>query len=462
MTEDAPRRSNPWPFVAISILVLLLAAFLYLRLSRKEARPAPVDTTRKTPDSQPDRKTPVLDEKENERRILVDQAKTALKEGRLEDAAEALAKAKEIRPADDLDEVSKGVETERKKIQEAQERDREMAIAIEKLSASWHDQWKKEQHWDQAWAAVGELLKRYPEVEKDTAFERIRNDVATSRSESAKVYQSFVDDAKRLQEKGEIAAALEKLQRALLYYPERADDVAKLRGAWETAIQDKDMVRIADLEAIVGDDAIEDERPKRKYTGKAFRIDRYEVTNEEYAAFLAAVPDHPAPKHWKGRRVPGNMAKIPVAGVSLLDAEAFAKWARKRLPTADEWEKAARFLDGRTYPWGDEFTPPGSGEFYANSYEYWQHHKEKAVPFPLPVGSFPNGKSGFEVYDMAGNVWEWTSTRVTVERDGQKVEMAVLKGGSYLTSKEALRCSNRLVDEIEFDHVDYGFRCVRD
>jgi serine/threonine protein kinase len=126
--------------------------------------------------------------------------------------------------------------------------------------------------------------------------------------------------------------------------------------------------------------------PQASLTLPAFYVDATEVSNEEYRRFATAT----------GRAVPDSVqaaaANEPVAMVSQLDAAAYAAWAGKRLPTEQEWEKAARGTDGRPFPWGT--TPWTDG-----------------VPDHLqPVDSFPDRRSPVGAYNMAGNVWEWTSS----------------------------------------------------
>jgi len=117
----------------------------------------------------------------------------------------------------------------------------------------------------------------------------------------------------------------------------------------------------------------------------AFYIDKTEVSNAAYGEFCKQTQrDLP-------RDFPENKPDYPVVNVSILDAQAFVKWAQKRLPTAREWEKAARGLDGRLFPWGNQPDPAranvGTG----------------AV---LPVTALPNGESPFHALNMVGNVWE--------------------------------------------------------
>ncbi|MBI2899076.1 MAG: SUMF1/EgtB/PvdO family nonheme iron enzyme [Planctomycetes bacterium] len=453
------RASSPWPFVAISVLILLLAAFLYLRMSRKDRAPGPLDVrpVATTKDAEA-----TADPRGSERAGLLEKARSSLDDGRIDDAASALAEARKIRPGDDIERIEGELVRLRAKAQEEEEQ-RRAALALGELKKNWEETWKPKYLWDQAAAAAGEFLKAHPKAANDPDFEALRREIERNRREHDEAYRMNLDAARKLHQEGRTAQALQKLLLAIQFYPERAGEIDALRAEWESSLLDKEMVRITDVEVWIGSDEVDDEKPKRRFRGKPYKIDRYEVTNEEYAAFLAANPNHPAPPYWKNRRYPPEAARFPVTCVRLGDAEAYARWARKRLPTEEEWEKAARFINGWRYPWGDDFPAPGSRDYPANSWEYWQNLADQGkLPGPVAVGTFPNGKSGFDVYDMAGNVWEWTSTRVPADVNGKKVEMGVLKGGSFMTTKEALRCSNRLLDEPDLGHPDYGFRCVKD
>jgi len=132
------------------------------------------------------------------------------------------------------------------------------------------------------------------------------------------------------------------------------------------------------------------EVPKQQGRVAAFYIDRYEVTNSEYAQFLKET-GHREPKYWRRQLL--NGLRQPVVGVGWKDAEAYGKWAGKRLPTEEEWEKAARGTDGRAWPWGN--TPTNAA----------YNGRAQARGAPVDVGSSPSGDSPYGVSDMAGNVW---------------------------------------------------------
>jgi formylglycine-generating enzyme required for sulfatase activity len=142
------------------------------------------------------------------------------------------------------------------------------------------------------------------------------------------------------------------------------------------------------------------------------------------------------------------------------DAAAYAKWAGKRLPTAEEWEVAARGPDKREFPWGGVFLEK-EDKFPCNCLEYWQYNKNTA-PGTTPVEDFEAGESFFGVGGMAGNVWEWTSTAAPAKGAKPPPEFRVLKGGSFMTPQRALRCANVYAEDPRLPHPDVGFRCVRD
>ena len=138
-----------------------------------------------------------------------------------------------------------------------------------------------------------------------------------------------------------------------------------------------------------------DEQPERKVYVDAFMMDKYEVTVEQYAAFLQAKGVEP-PADWKIMNQTAHQ-KRPAANMDSVDAALYCKWVGKRLPTEAEWEKAARGTDGRMYPWGNDAPTPLHANFGKTD---WNNHATLA-----PVGSFEQGKSPYGLYDMAGNIW---------------------------------------------------------
>lgn len=240
--------------------------------------------------------------------------------------------------------------------------------------------------------------------------------------------------------------------------------------------------------------ALDNERPAHQRHVKSFMIDTVPVTNASYTEFIAAGGyDDPrwwseagwahrvkegliAPRFWHRDRdgwlrtrfgvVEPIPSDEPVVHVCFHEAEAYAAWAGKRLPTEAEWEKAARFdpVTGRSrrFPWGDE----DPSQEHAN---IGQWHLQ-----PAPVGAYPAGASPLGVHQLIGDVWEWTSSGFHGYPDFEafpypeysKVffggDYRMLRGGSFGTDASAIRGTFRNWDRPIRRQIFSGFRCVRD
>ena len=206
----------------------------------------------------------------------------------------------------------------------------------------------------------------------------------------------------------------------------------------------------------------------------AFYIDRYEVTNGQYAPFLKYVKEtndhrlcHPAekredprnhePTFWNDPAF--NHARQPVVGVNWFDAYAYAAWAGKRLPKEREWEKAARGNKRWTYPWGNDWHPR---EKRCNWGDFGGIHDGYKVT--APVGKCP-GTSPYGCYDMVGNVREWCIDDYTMKnpaaRDQVLVVGKVVRGGDYLRKRWTTTVSREYEDPLNLSPT-IGFRCVVD
>ena len=207
------------------------------------------------------------------------------------------------------------------------------------------------------------------------------------------------------------------------------------------------MVYIPAGDFIIGWD--KENRPVQISTG-AFYVDKYEVTNENYKKFIDATGHRP-PKHpgkskydiWQGNDYPADLAKHPVVNVSWEDAAAYARWSGKRLPSEIEWEKAARGIDGRLYPWGNKFE-----ENRCNAGAFGRKGTS-------PAGSYSNGISPYGCFDMAGNVWEWSSTLYDT-----KHKWHLARGGSWADGEGEITTVARS-NPITASPTG-GFRCVKD
>jgi formylglycine-generating enzyme required for sulfatase activity len=200
-----------------------------------------------------------------------------------------------------------------------------------------------------------------------------------------------------------------------------------------------------------------------------FYIAKTPVTHAQYAAFLQDT-DFARPKRWRSNMPPKGKEDLPIVYVSWHDAVAYCRWLVEctgkpyRLPTEPEWEKAARGTDGRIYPWGD-----GWDSERCNT-------AEAQVNKITPVGAFPQGASPYGVLDMAGNVWEWTSSlwgkdwyRPTYTypydaTDGRESPGAddrvcrVLRGGSFAYTGGFARCAYRYKNFPQSVSDGIGFR----
>lgn len=190
--------------------------------------------------------------------------------------------------------------------------------------------------------------------------------------------------------------------------------------------------------------------PPRPINLPRFYIDEFEVTNRQFAAFLEATgyrPEQPRDflKHWDNGRLPDWSWDFPVTWVAPVDGEAYCRWRGGRLPTDEEWEKAARGTDARYFPWGNELpraTPPnvGSGKLE-------------------PVGNRPGDVSPYGVYDLTGNVAEFTAT--VVEFEGHRVH--TVRGGSFRGGLGNAFTFSRLLGLTRDGREDaVGFRCAYD
>jgi formylglycine-generating enzyme required for sulfatase activity len=198
-------------------------------------------------------------------------------------------------------------------------------------------------------------------------------------------------------------------------------------------------------------------QPQRRVYVEAFEIDLTEVTNADYARFLAE-----SSEPGEGWSIPWLLehADAPVTGVIWKEAQAYCRWAGKRLPTEAEWEKAARGIDGRAYPWGDDWDPRR-----ANTAESGREGL-------LPAGSLPGGASPYGALDMAGNAAEWVADYFdpgyysrAPETNPQGPEQVLdhgLRGGSWASPAGQARTFFRDSSHSVRPNARVGFRCARD
>ncbi|MCI0338380.1 MAG: bifunctional serine/threonine-protein kinase/formylglycine-generating enzyme family protein [Acidobacteria bacterium] len=213
--------------------------------------------------------------------------------------------------------------------------------------------------------------------------------------------------------------------------------------------------------------------PANEKQVNAFYLDKTELSNREYAEFVKAT-GHAPPENWNGQQPPENAENIPVTNVNYQDAVDYCRWRAEqrkdgvsyRLPTEEEWEYAARGKDAgkpdapmNLYPWGDQW-----GEGMANT-------REARLGHPRNVDSYPDSKSPFDVFNLAGNVFEWTATdfnhyqgsdRKTPREPGYTGTYQVVRGGSFDYPKEYAMTTTRVWARPTNKGPRLGFRCAAD
>ncbi len=205
-----------------------------------------------------------------------------------------------------------------------------------------------------------------------------------------------------------------------------------------------------------------DEFPQRQVYVDAYYIDKFEVTNVQYKLFVDSLHIKP-PSYWIDGNYPIGWDGYPVVGISWDEARHYAAFVHKRLPTEEEWEKAARGTDGRKYPWGNSFDNKKCNNGSSGL---------------APVGGYPEGKSPYGVFDMAGNAAEWVDAWYSPypRKDGDNFDRdtaeykpnygnqkyRVYRGGSWNSYGKFLRCANREKTKSSKKWRNIGFRCASD
>ena len=204
------------------------------------------------------------------------------------------------------------------------------------------------------------------------------------------------------------------------------------------------------------DGGMDDEKPEHEVFLDAFWIDKYEVTNAQYAKCTATgrceVPEDTEYFYQS------SYAEHPVIYVSWLQAQNYCEWAGRRLPTEAEWEKAARGPYGRTYPWGETEPNPNMLNYDLN------------INTTTEVGGYPDGASLYGAMDMAGNVWEWVAdwydagfysiSRSENPTGPASGEYRVMRGASWVEYDGMIRSALRRKSRPGITYFDSGFRCA--
>ncbi|MBF0629873.1 MAG: SUMF1/EgtB/PvdO family nonheme iron enzyme [Magnetococcales bacterium] len=211
----------------------------------------------------------------------------------------------------------------------------------------------------------------------------------------------------------------------------------------------------------------EDEKPAHQVELSPFHLAETPVTNQQYRRFLEANPNYQAPDYWKDERFSNDQQ--PVVGVDWNDANKFCTWLSQKssgkkffLPTEAQWEYAARGMDGRRFPWGNDDPTPRHACFGLD----WETGK------PALVGQYPAGRGPFGHLDLAGNIWEWC--RDVWDADAYKKRASLLvkdplvtvgergwcsvRGGSWVGPASSLRADDRGGGGAGSRCVNLGFR----
>ncbi len=198
--------------------------------------------------------------------------------------------------------------------------------------------------------------------------------------------------------------------------------------------------------------AYADEAPRHEVDLGEFWIGKHAVTNRQFERFVLETGHDPG-EGWK-ESVSEWGADAPVVHVTWSDAMSYCRWAGLTLPTEAQWEKAARGTDGRKFPWGDQWEVDRAW-FFENS--------EGGIH---PVDSRPQGASPYGCLNMAGNVWEWTSSVYRPypydpsdgREDPESQDPRISRGGAWYTYSRSLRCSRRCPEILTVRSNSFGFR----
>jgi formylglycine-generating enzyme required for sulfatase activity len=206
--------------------------------------------------------------------------------------------------------------------------------------------------------------------------------------------------------------------------------------------------------------ADEQDKPRHEVTVPAFYLDKFLVTNAQYARFVASTQRR-APLNWKDGRIPQGELLKPVTMVTWNDAADYCAWDHRRLPNEAEYEKAGRGTDGRRWPWGDQMDPTRLNTYYN-------------VGSSSNVMAYPRGASIYGAYDLSGNVAEWTADDLR-PYEGSKAAQnfpsgnagasqtgnyKVLRGGSWKGDPFSTSLYHRNFAFPNQATDFYGFRCA--
>ncbi|MBM4083472.1 MAG: hypothetical protein FJ272_01660 [Planctomycetes bacterium] len=251
-----------------------------------------------------------------------------------------------------------------------------------------------------------------------------------------KRFKDLLQEAQGHQKEGRLEMALSRLERAEQITPGTREVVQTMRAVKE-GLTLRSMVHIPAGEFVFGEarQGLLRQRVKKNLPG--FYMDKYPVTNADYKKFMDETR-RPPPTHWLNGQVPAGKERHPVTNVTYFDAKSYADWCGKRLPTEEEWEKAARGTEGWLYPWGEE---PDESRY------------NPGTDGTTPVNKYPRGASPYGVMDMLGNVWEWCEIPFATSAKTRLLRGDVGHSPSVTEHKKAVA---------KFCAPNIGFRCAKD
>jgi formylglycine-generating enzyme required for sulfatase activity len=210
-------------------------------------------------------------------------------------------------------------------------------------------------------------------------------------------------------------------------------------------------------------DVAEDATPAHQVKVGGFMLSRHEITNKQYSDFLKAT-NHPSPSGWVGLQYPANQDDFPVSNISWDDAVSYCKWVSNqsgiqfRLPTEAEWEYAARGMDNRIYPWGQDWDP----------FKTVSSENSQSNVVAVSSAQLSSDRSPFGIIGMSGNLSEWTSSTYSLypnstAKEDPCTDCKIIRGGNFLSKdKNLLTTTNRIWQPNNFKNERVGFRIASD
>ena len=223
----------------------------------------------------------------------------------------------------------------------------------------------------------------------------------------------------------------------------------------------------------LGDETLSESQfalPAGNYSIEAFAIEQFEVTNYRYELCVEAGACSPVNLKNSGQ-IPENYPDLPVVNVSAYQAIQFCDWIGRRLPNTYEWERAARYTDGRKWPWNGNLPPADDPDRYSYANIDYEYDGPRELS-PIKLERTRLGKSEEGIFDLVGNVWEWTCTSMAsssgicvLDKQNSKPDFSLLefaiRGGSAENPPFESIAYQQIVNDPNFSSDLFGFRCAK-